>query len=203
MPHPYATDSNERKNVTVFLVLLATAGAIIISRLLTAFSISIPNWAEGPSILFVFGIFYAAFKRLIWKAKLLHKLGVVRTPVLSGRWTGFVVSSHDGHKERREVTADITQDWTDIVVKVKGRDSHSYSVTATLLTGDEKLLSYEYQNEPHVNAPETMHSHRGQVRLAISEDMNEMDGDYYSGRDRQNFGLLHLRKAAPRTTSLN
>lgn len=198
MPHPYATDSNERKNVTVFLVLLATAGAIIISRLLTAFSISIPNWAEGPSILFVFGILYAVFKRFIWKAKLLHKLGVVRTPVLSGRWTGFVMSSHDGHKERREVTADITQDWTDIVVNVKGRDSHSYSVTATLLTGDEKLLSYEYQNEPHVNAPETMHSHRGQARLTVSEDIDEMDGDYYSGRDRQNFGLLHLKRAVLR-----
>lgn len=146
MPHPYATDSSERKNITVFLVLVSTAGAVIISHLLTAFSITIPNWAEGPSILFVFGLLYAAFKRVIWKATLLHKLGVVKTPVLNGRWTGFVASSHDGHKERREVTADISQNWTDIAVKVNGRDSHSYSVTATLLTGDEKLLSYEYQN---------------------------------------------------------
>ena len=57
------------------------------------------------------------------------------------------------------------------------------------------VLSYISRNlSPHVNAPETMHSHRGQARLAISEDVNEMDGDYYSGRDRQNYGLLHLNR---------
>jgi hypothetical protein len=196
MPHPYATDSDERKNVIVFLVLLSTGTAVLVSYVLNIYSISIPNWAEGPSILFVFGILYTIFKRRIWRAKLLHNFGVVKTPVLAGRWTGFVISSHDGHKERRDVTAQINQDWTDLVVKLKGRDSHSFSISATLLTGDEKLLSYEYQNEPHAHAPETMHSHRGQTRLTISEDLNQMDGDYYSGRDRQNFGLLHLKRSA-------
>ncbi len=195
MPHPYATDSDERKNAIVVLVLLSTGIAVLLSYVLNTYSISIPNWAEGPSILFVFGILYTTFKRRIWRAQLLHRFGLIKTPILSGTWIGFVVSSHDGHKERREVTAQISQDWTDILIKLKGRDSHSFSITATLLTGDEKLLSYEYQNEPHVDAPETMHSHRGQVRLTISEDLDRMDGDYYSGRDRQNFGLLHLEKS--------
>src|SRR5258708_26271243 len=88
------------------------------SNMVVVQGILVRMWAEGPSILFVFGLLYAAFKRVIWKATLLHKLGVVKTPVLNGRWTGFVVSSHDGHKERREVTAHITQNWTDIAVKV-------------------------------------------------------------------------------------
>jgi hypothetical protein len=50
MPHPYATGSTERKNITVFVVLVSTAGGVIISHLLNAFSITIPNWAEGPSM---------------------------------------------------------------------------------------------------------------------------------------------------------
>ncbi len=196
MPHPYATDSNERRNITVFLVLLSIVVAVAVSRLLIAWSISIPDWAENPSILLVFGLFYALFKNYLWKAGLFQKLGIVKIPVLAGKWDGYVISSHDGHQERRDVTASIVQDWTDIVIKLKGRDSHSYSVTASLLTGDGKLLSYEYQSEPHVSAPETMHSHRGQTRLTISDDEREMDGEYYSGRDRQNFGLLHLERSA-------
>src|SRR6266481_3802706 len=111
MPHPYATDSNERRNITVFLVLLSTAIAVVISRILEAGSIVLPTWVDGLSILSIFGLTYWLFKKYVWKSEWLHKLGVVRTPVLAGTWTGFVVSSHDEHTENRDVAAKINQDW--------------------------------------------------------------------------------------------
>ena len=37
-----------------------------------------------------------------------------------------------------------------------------------------------------------MSIHRGTVRLLFDEKKNVLNGEYYSGRDRQNFGSLYF-----------
>jgi len=42
-------------------------------------------------------------------------------------------------------------------------------------------------------------AHRGTASLVLSVDGHTLSGDYYSGRERQNYGSLHLEKLkAPR-----
>jgi hypothetical protein len=38
----------------------------------------------------------------------------------------------------------------------------------------------------------TMSTHKGTVKLFFDETKNTLEGEYYSGRDRQNFGSLYF-----------
>ncbi len=62
------------------------------------------------------------------------------------------------------------------------------------MVGNGIVLSYEYRNEPLPRAVETMHAHRGTCSLELSSDGETLNGDYYSGRDRREFGSIHLAK---------
>jgi len=114
---------------------------------------------------------------------------------LAGRWEGYVVTSFDEATGKHPVTATIVQDWTHMQIRVTSAYSRSHSIVGTILTSDETVIDYEYKNEPLPGAVETMHAHRGTSSLVLSSDGKELSGDYYSGRDRQNFGSLHLEKS--------
>ena len=59
--------------------------------------------------------------------------------------------------------------------------------------GGGPMLSYEYRNEPKPHAAATMHPHRGMTRLGLVSP-GRLEGEYYTGRDRQNYGTLSLEK---------
>jgi hypothetical protein len=65
-----------------------------------------------------------------------------------------------------------------------------------LIIDAEIMLSYEYINEPRVSATASMHMHRGTGRFVLSGGGNVLEGEYYSGRDRQTFGTVRLEKVA-------
>lgn len=75
--------------------------------------------------------------------------------------------------------------------------SSSCSETASIVIDapEGDYLSYQYVNEPKSNAVRTMSIHRGTVRLLFDERKNSLGGEYYSGRDRQNFGSLNFKKS--------
>lgn len=62
-----------------------------------------------------------------------------------------------------------------------------------VVTEDECILIYDYLNEPNSDAVETMHMHRGTARLVLT-GADQLEGDYYTGRDRSNIGVIKLRK---------
>jgi hypothetical protein len=72
--------------------------------------------------------------------------------------------------------------------------SHSESASIVIDTPEGKYLSYQYINDPKSNAVETMSIHRGTVRLIFDEKKNTLEGEYYSGRGRQNFGSLSFKR---------
>jgi predicted pore-forming effector associated with SMODS systems len=61
-------------------------------------------------------------------------------------------------------------------------------------SGDEQSVSYQYTNEPVVSARSTMHTHRGTATLVLKNGGLILEGEYYSGRDRQNIGTIRLEK---------
>jgi hypothetical protein len=80
-------------------------------------------------------------------------------------------------------------------VYLETEHSTSRSLAASLLLNQPEgpTLIYQYRNEPKPNAEKTMHAHMGTALLRL-KNAECMEGEYYSGRDRQNYGSLILRR---------
>jgi hypothetical protein len=196
MAHVYSIDSAERRRLPLVFALLAVGASIALSRFLASFDISLPNWISAPDALVCYGIFYAIFDRLIWQWTWTQKLGITKVPNLSGEWRGQVSTTNNdapSFGSPKEITLTIRQSWTELLIKADTADSTSRSLSGHMLVSDDYVLSYEYLNEPRAGAPATMHSHRGSARLSF-DGKDSLVGEYYTGRDRKNFGTLNLKR---------
>jgi len=197
MRHPYSTNSEERKMVPLYLGALS----ILLSWALTVFFEAIqwtpPLYVDVASVMLLYGLVYELFDRVAWKWKWLRRLGVVSSPTLEGTWRGSVWSDYEGENttfDELSVEVIIKQDWTHIEIRLRGPSSHSRSLSASMVvTEDDCILIYEYLNEPNHDAVNTMQMHRGTARLELTGG-DELQGDYYSGRGRQNTGGMKLRR---------
>lgn len=192
--HPYATDSAERRNVILGLAFVSIALACAFQHGIERLGVQIPWWADTPSVMSVFGVLYALFDRWLWRIWIWRKIRLVQVPDLNGCWDAEGETSFEnGQSYTAKVR--IQQTWTHISVIMETDFSRSHSLSASLLINqpDGITLSYEYRNEPKPSAVQTMHSHRGTCVLRL-KDEDLLEGEYYSGRDRQNYGSLTLRR---------
>ncbi len=118
---------------------------------------------------------------------------MVKTPIINGEWEGVCVSSFNNNTPQN-VTLSIKQTWTtiQIVLTAASSQSHSLAAAITIETPGGPMLSYQYQSDPRSGSHDGMHIHYGTTRLIIKENL--LEGEYYSGRDRQNTGTLSLKK---------
>ena len=194
--HPYATNSNERQAIPLYIAGFAFFVAWGISTLMGKFQSQPPFWLEVSGTAGLYGLGYELFKHRLWRIKLSRWLCRVRTPNIDGKWQGVVRTSFDQHAEQHSVSVEICQNWTEVSIRLKSGHSHSRSLIGAITVDDENVLTYEYLNEPSPGAVNTMHTHRGTARLRISDDRTRLEGEYYSGRDRQNQGVLVLKRPA-------
>ena len=189
--HGYSTDSNERRFVPLLLAALAIVFAWAFSKLMAAAHFSVPWWLDAPSSLAFYGALYALFEKHLWRNRIVRKLGLSRTPDLTGRWRGFLVSSFDGHVKRHHVLLQIFQTWTQISVYLTTITSMSRSSIAEIQVSDPEGVSliYQYQNQPLSYAMKSMHMHYGTAMLRLSEG-DCLAGEYYAGRDRRTYGRM-------------
>jgi hypothetical protein len=143
----------------------------------------------------LYGLLYGFFKRVAWKWGWLRRLGIISTPILEGTWRGTVESDYDGTvRPPCDVEVVIGQDWTEIIIRLIRPSSKSHSLSASMVvTEDECILIYDYLNEPNADALEAMHMHRGTVRVVLT-GTDRLEGDYYTGRDRNNIGVIKLQR---------
>ncbi len=192
--HPYSINSKERSVVPLFLAVLA----IILSYLLHLFSdkvFKIPWWIEAPSVIGFYGILYNLFDKYFWKYKMFSKLGLVKTPVICGVWSGNSKSSANYENGNKVVKVEIRQSWTSIKIFLETDTSESLSFEASIVIDqfNTPRLYYQYQNNPKDSAPGTMHTHFGSVHASI-KDSKTIEAEYYSGRDRNNTGTFLINK---------
>jgi hypothetical protein len=146
-----------------------------------------------------YGLFYGFFDRYLWKLPVMHRLRITKIPDLSGTWHGRVHPVETGGvsaglRTDTDITIFIRQTWTTLLIVGRTTLSKSHSLSGSLITSDEYTLSYEYINEPSASARSTMHTHRGVARLTINDTSTILEGEYYSGRDRQNIGTMRLTR---------
>lgn len=194
MKHPYANNLHERHAILLYVAGLAFAAAIGLGHTFQWVGWTPPSWLDVPSAGGFYGIGYAILRHYGWRWAWLRSLGLIRTPILDGAWSGEVQTSFDAHSKRHSITVEIDQDWTHILIRLKSQYSTSRSLIAALTVDGETILSYEYYNEPSADAVATMHAHRGTAVLKLSSDAQRLSGEYYSGRDRREIGLLELRR---------
>jgi len=201
MAHAYSTDSTERRLIPFFVAATAIGSAFLASHFFHRYQINLPWWASPPiDTMAFYGFYYWLLDRHIWKLSFVHWLRITRIPNLSGVWHGQVHPTETkgvsaGLGTVIDITISIHQTWTELSILGRTKLSKSHSLSGSLIVKEECSISYEYVNEPLAPAADTMHSHRGTARLSINEASGTLEGDYYSGRDRQNIGTIRLKRA--------
>jgi len=194
--HPYATNSPERKLVPLYIAGASIITAWLLYESLAYVNLAIPWWLDAPSVLGFYGIFYRVFDKYLWRNHILRRIGVVNLPNLNGNWKGHLTSSFDNYKTKYDASINILQNWTRIGISLDTENSESRSLTAAIIieSPNTSVLSYEYLNEPKAPALKTMHIHRGTARLTLNSGNKVLEGEYYTGRDRKEFGVLNLKR---------
>jgi hypothetical protein len=204
--HPYATDSHEARLIPLALAVISIVVAWTFYGVLGAFRITVPWWLDAPSVIALYGACYKLYDEWFWTWALLRKLGVARHPNLSGQWDGELTSSFDSGAKRVPATISVKQTWTHICVHLKTATSQSYSTAAAIAISQPTgpTLTYQYFNEPKASPNTTgMHIHRGTAWQVFIEanGLETLDGEYYTGRDRGNYGSLTFRRPAAKLTA--
>lgn len=194
--HPYATNQDKR-NIYLFLAAGSVALAYLFAWLTTRLQISIPWWVDAPSVMAFFAILNGMFNNWLWRTPLGRLL--VKTPNLNGEWIGKIASSFDDHAKQLEGVMHIEQTWTEISIILTTEGSKSRNLSGLIKSNNVSTaeISYEYMNEPNAQAAPTMSIHRGTAYLTFStmKEKRVLNGQYYTGRGRQNIGSLHFEKS--------
>jgi hypothetical protein len=156
------------------------------------------RWLDVPAVWGFYSLFRRAFDRCLWALRPLRRIGLVTVPNLAGRWQGQGLSSYKGGgKEAQAFDVEVTidQTWTKCRIHLTTATSQSNSLIGSILVEDRDRpsLNYEYRNEPRAHAGETMHAHLGVARLDVIDETH-LEGEYYTGRDRREYGTLNLTK---------
>lgn len=198
--HQYLTEENVRQKVFVGSAILSVFSGWLFSRIILILPFDIPWWVETPSVLGFFGLYIWLFDNYIWKKRPFNKIGCLYVPDISGEWDVILMSSYKGFEEKTSAKAIIHQTATKLCVSLETDNSKSFSTAGALLKTDRincYELTYQYVNQPKPEAVKTMEIHCGTTWITLSKD--KMEGEYYSGRGRQQFGkVIFYRKMASR-----
>lgn len=182
--------------VYIIIVVLSTLLAIGISWIKDLW----PGWLKIVPVPGSMGIIYFIFNKWLWKMPLLKALGLVCIPDLRGEWIGTI---RPGDQTMDELKCEVTirQDWEriSIVMETEYSKSQSEMVFFNTRSAEGISLSYLYRNNPNSSAVQSMNMHQGTVSLVIKEHV--LEGYYYTGRGRQTFGDLSLKRK--NTTDFN
>lgn len=199
----YGTDSGERIRTLGAIAIVAVIFSWLLTNLIGSMQVNLPFWVEGPSLLSVYGLAVWAFDEWGWRWASLRSVLRLRVPDLAGQWQGRLWSNFDGGRDRDDVRVTITQTWTRILIRLETGSSRSWSTVAAISTADpgQPILSYQYMNEPRADAAESMSTFKGTATLALVSS-DRLEGDYYSGRGRNQFGRLSLDRAVGNASSV-
>jgi hypothetical protein len=196
--HPYQIDDEVKNSFLIVAVLLAVGLAYLFDLILSKFHILIPWWVESPSILGFYGLIYWLYDKFLWKIKLFQRIDWLYVPNLAGAWDVKVKTSFDGFAQIISGKAIFRQTASKVSISLETDTSESHSIHAALIRVDKLRayeLTYNYVNHPKADSTQTMSIHLGTTHVAISDDCKKMDGEYYAGRDRQNYGRISFSRS--------
>lgn len=205
--HPYGTDTNERRTLLILSVPISfwiSAGFI---KLWSMTALPFPDgfdWLfDAGSAAAWFGALYLWLEHHGWKWWFLRSIGLVHTPNLNGKWSGVLRSSYESEEQGvvpfenpTMIELDIRQSWTQMVIELRTDKSSSKSDTGSIFidAGVDPVVVYTYLNQPNPDQIKSMEIHSGTTLLKLREEHGviTLEGNYYNGRGRGNYGTMHL-----------
>ena len=191
--HPYVSEARNRGIMYTAFVLASLASAWGVKAAIAASGIQLPWWVEAPSVLGFYGLYWKAFDLWLWKTPLARRLGWSTAPNLAGTWEAEVTTTYSGASKQARGIATVHQTSSRIRISIRWEQSKSYSVAGVIQSSPVGVpeFIYQYLNMPDALAPPTMHTHRGTAWLEFRSP-NELNGEYFTGRDRQQWGHIRL-----------
>lgn len=131
-----------------------------------------------------------------WKLKVFYPW-LVPFPNLSGDWEGTIKSNwKEKELEPIPIEVSITQNFFNVQVRIKTKESRSYSIGASFDIDNERgfqQLFYTYLNTPKAGVRERSEIHYGSTILNFDGfKVTKMDGEYWT--DRETTGEIILTK---------
>ena len=197
--HVYASDTVDRKMAPFIIALVAIGISWIIFQIIAASKVTFPWWLEAPSVMGMYGIIYKLYDQLLWRMRI-KRIPLSLIPVMRGTWCIEIRSSYDDSRNYFGVLY-IQQSWSKMLIELQTEYSRSFSIMANLTTKEspEMGLKYEYRNEPKSLSVSTMAQHKGTTHLRpVFGNKDELEGEYYSGKGRGNFGQMRCKRISQR-----
>jgi len=209
--HGFSTDQPRRRRVTFFAcgaagVLAANNFGPLVASF-TGFGLF-----RNVTISFVLAatIVYTLISRVLWTIQPIAKL-IGAPPDLRGDWEGHLYTDTEeydaedmmsvdelGHDlVKMEAGMSIKQSWDRIQVTFRGPNSSSKSEGATILVDDggTPTLTYNYDN-PGEDFNDELGPHAGTATLKYDPENETLEGTYYTGPKRGNYGRIELKRVA-------
>jgi len=141
-------------------------------------------------------ILWMLFIAWAWKWKIFYPW-LVPFPNLSGNWEGTIKSNwKEKELEPLPIEVSITQNFFNVQVRIKTKESRSYSIGASFDIDNERgfqQLFYTYLNTPKAGVRERSEIHYGSTILNFDGfKVTKMDGEYWT--DRETTGEITLNK---------
>jgi len=141
-------------------------------------------------------ILWMLFIAWAWKWKIFYPW-LVPFPNLSGNWEGTIKSNwKEKELEPIPIEVSITQNFFNVQVRIKTKESRSFSIGASFDIDNERgfqQLFYTYLNTPKAGVRERSEIHYGSTILNFDGfKVTKMDGEYWT--DRETTGEITLNK---------
>ncbi len=165
------------------------------------------DWIIKPiEYIVIYEVLRNLYDNKLWKAKVFNRFNLCSMPNISGKWIGDSVSSRtneDGQLITRYMQMDIVQSFTKIKVTCCFFSDVDRTIQTSISDNDLSGLFYDeasiglrfvFKNrskEVHTKSKNYM----GYNEFQINTTLDEMEGDYFTGRDTgQHSGKMKLKK---------
>lgn len=196
---PYSTDSNERDNVLVTLVLISVVISYLIHQLVALLHWDYGWLIDAPTAAGVYVVLRQIFAGKIWRVSWIRSIARLKMPDLGGKWEGTFRSSYDDFQSDRACEMEVKQNWLTISIIFKASNSESVSILAGLATQNAAgpQLAYCYVNRAKYDLNLLDHDGTQCLVLKRDDDGDLLEGEYFTNRkDGQTRGHMVLRRSA-------
>lgn len=188
-----------RYNLKIFIWIVVSLSLIVFFLFYISSASSSKNtisdiWSNVGKTVAIVVAFSIAFNKWLWKWKYFHSW-LVPFPNLNGKWKGTIHYYWDGAYHNKETEVRIVQSFLHIQVQIKTDESWSNSICSSFDIDEDKgirQLIYSYLNVPKASVRERSQIHYGTASLYISDDFQQMEGNYWT--DRKSQGELTFTK---------
>jgi len=137
------------------------------------------------------------FEKVLWRNSIIRLIFNIKTPVIHGRWEGYVESSFDNFKKKFPVVLEIFQTYSTLKITYYDKRAVSHTIASRLIIeeGKPSQLLCIYRNEPYEVRGErdsTLRTHYGVMILTLLGNRKLMGIYFNKPVERSTYGKIYL-----------